>query len=126
MTDYSYPKTKRLLKPDEFKQVFNQPLFKVHQTHLMAFAYSSNRTQARLGMAITKKKIPTAVARNRIKRLIREQFRHSHGDLPALDMIFIVKKSPKALTNIQLTQEIQELLVKIKHKHKVVQKRQTV
>ncbi|PNK60765.1 ribonuclease P protein component [Psychrobacter sp. FDAARGOS_221] len=125
MTDYCYPKTKRLLKPAEFKQVFNQPLLKVHQIHFMAFAYPSDRTQARLGMAITKKKISTAVARNRVKRIIREQFRHSHAQLPALDLVFIVKKSPKALTNAQLQQEIQDLLGKIKHKHKVLQQKQS-
>ncbi|WP_438012108.1 ribonuclease P protein component [Psychrobacter raelei] len=113
MTDYCYPKEKRLLKPAEFKPVFNQPLFKVHQTHFMAFAYDSDHLQARLGMAITKKKIPTAVARNTIKRIIREQFRHTHAQLPALDVVFILKRSTKALSNEQMRQEISDILSKV-------------
>ncbi|SJM72356.1 ribonuclease P protein component [Psychrobacter piechaudii] len=113
MTDYRYPKAKRLLKPDEFKSVFNQPLFKIHNSHFMAFAYDSKNEQARLGMAITKKRIPRAVARNTIKRIIREQFRHRHPQLPALDLVFILKKSTKALSNDQMRQEIDEILAKV-------------
>lgn len=113
MTDYCYPKSKRLLKPDQFKAVFNKPLFKIHQTHFMAFAYDSEQQQARLGMAITKKKIPTAVARNKIKRIIREQFRHQHSALPAVDIVFILKKSSKALSNDELRTEIDAILTKV-------------
>ncbi len=113
MTDYCYPKTKRLLKPDEFKSVFNQPLFKIHNSHFMAFAYDSKSEHARLGMAITKKRIPRAVARNTIKRIIREQFRHKHSQLPALDLVFILKKSTKALSNDQMRQEIDDILAKV-------------
>lgn len=112
MTDFCYPKSKRILKPAEFKPVFNQPLFKVHQSHFMAFVYDSNQPQARLGMAITKKRIPTAVARNTIKRIIREEFRHKHSKLPALDMVFILKKSTKDLTKAQMRQQINEILAK--------------
>ena len=118
MTDYCYPKAKRLLKPAEFKSVFNQPLFKIHQTHFMAFAYDANKDQARLGMAITKKRIPRAVARNTIKRIIKEQFRHKHAELPALDIVFILKQSTKDLTNDQMRQQIDEILAKVMAKHR--------
>ena len=64
-------------------------------------------------MAITKKRIPRAVARNTIKRIIREQFRHKHPQLPALDLVFILKKSTKALDNNQMRQEIDEILAKV-------------
>jgi len=113
MTDYCYPKSKRLLKPAEFKPVFNQPLFKIHQPHFMAFAYDSESEQARLGMAITKKRIPTAVARNTIKRIIREQFRHKHPELPALDLVFILKQSTKDLSNDQMRHQVNEILAKV-------------
>lgn len=120
MTDYCYPKAKRILKPDEFKSAFNKPLFKVHQTHFMAFAYDSEHEQARLGMAITKKRIPTAVARNTIKRIVREQFRHKHAELPALDLVFILKKSTKDLSNEQMRQQINDILAKVITKHRKI------
>ena len=64
-------------------------------------------------MAITKKRIPRAVARNTIKRIIREQFRHKHPKLPALDLVFILKKPTKDLSNDQMRQEIDEILAKV-------------
>lgn len=116
MTDFGYPKSNRLLKAAEFKAVFNNPIFKVHQPHLMVFVSESETNQARLGMAITKKKVPTAVARNRIKRIIKEQFRLTYAVLPALDIVFIIKKSPQQLSNKQLRDEITTILRKTIHK----------
>ena len=86
--------------------------FKAHTTHLLAFAVCNDQEQARLGLAITKKKVPTAVARNRLKRRIRENFRLYHN-LPAVDMVVIVKQSLNHVPDVQLTAEIQLLLQKI-------------
>lgn len=40
---------------------------------------------ARLGLAVAKKRVRRAVDRNRLKRLVRESFRH--GDLPGVDIV---------------------------------------
>jgi len=42
---------------------------------------------ARLGLVVTKKGNPKAVRRNRLKRIIREQFRHQAATLPAVDLV---------------------------------------
>ena len=42
---------------------------------------------ARLGLVVTKKGNPKAVRRNRIKRLIREQFRCRLPGLPSVDIV---------------------------------------
>ena len=42
---------------------------------------------ARLGLVVTKKGNPKAVRRNRIKRIIREQFRRQAHALPAVDIV---------------------------------------
>jgi ribonuclease P protein component len=44
---------------------------------------------ARLGMAISKKHCRKATARNRIKRVIRESFRHHQAELQGLDIVVI-------------------------------------
>jgi ribonuclease P protein component len=41
----------------------------------------------RLGMIVPKKIIATAVGRNRVKRLIREAFRHHQSELAGLDVV---------------------------------------
>jgi ribonuclease P protein component len=44
---------------------------------------------ARLGLAISRKVARTAVARNRIKRVSRESFRHRQYELGALDVVIL-------------------------------------
>ena len=43
----------------------------------------------RLGLAISRKVARTAIARNRIKRVIRESFRHRQACLGALDIVVL-------------------------------------
>ena len=45
---------------------------------------------ARLGLAISKKALPKAHQRNRIKRLLRESFRKQA--LPPVDLVFLAKQ----------------------------------
>lgn len=45
----------------------------------------------RLGMAISLKATGHAVARNRIKRLVRESFRQHRAELPALDLVVMAR-----------------------------------
>jgi ribonuclease P protein component len=42
---------------------------------------------ARLGLVVTKRGNPKAVRRNRLKRIIREQFRQRANSLPAVDIV---------------------------------------
>ena len=58
---------------------------------------------ARLGLVVTKKGTPKAVRRNRIKRLIREQYRHNALSLPPVDMVIQV------FADMQDTQLIERL-----------------
>ena len=46
---------------------------------------------ARLGLAISKKQCKKASARNRLKRIIRESFRHGQGGLTGLDIVVMNK-----------------------------------
>ncbi|WP_352339426.1 ribonuclease P protein component [Psychrobacter sp. 16-MNA-CIBAN-0192] len=112
----SFTKAQRLLTPAAFREVFDAPERKLHQSHLMAFVRSSTITHARVGMAITKRKVPTAVARNLIKRQIREIFRVQASELENKDIVFIVKKPIKNLSNKELKNEISNILKKIKNK----------
>lgn len=46
---------------------------------------------ARLGLAISKRKIKKAVVRNRIKRLVRESFRLSQHQLAGIDIVVLAQ-----------------------------------
>lgn len=111
-----FTKRQRLLTPVAFREVFDAPERKLHQSHLMAFVRSNTHDQPRIGMAITKRKVPTAVKRNLIKRQIRENFRIQASNLENKDIVFIVKKSIDDLENKDLKNQINSIFKKIEKK----------
>ncbi len=64
----------RLLKPAEFKLVFQKPI-RSGDNYFRILARTNEIQHHRLGMAVSKKACARAVGRNRIKRLVRESFR---------------------------------------------------
>ena len=111
-----FTKAQRLLTPAAFREVFDAPERKLHQSHLMAFVRANTQDKPRVGMAITKRKVPTAVARNLIKRQIREQFRLKCLNIENKDIVFIVKKSIKDIDKKELKNQINNIFKKIEKK----------
>lgn len=111
-----FTKEQRLLTPAAFREVFDAPERKLHQSHLMAFVRSNTHDQPRIGMAITKRKVPTAVTRNLIKRKIREQFRGQAYKLENKDIVFIIKRSMKDIDKKELNNQINNIFKKIEKK----------
>ena len=68
------------------------------------FAVSSEFDHPRLGVVIAKKNVKRAVARNRYKRVIRDDFRHRQQLLGTLDCIVIVYKGASELTQYEFRQ----------------------
>lgn len=82
----TFPKTKRLRKSREF--VFSR--FRKHQSENFLFVYS-HQGSGRLGISIAKKVLKESVARNRVKRLVREAFRYQQASLSTVDLHVIGK-----------------------------------
>jgi len=83
---YCFDKTRRLLKKSEFDRVFEKA--KKVVTEEFVVLYRSNEiSHARIGLALSKKVIPKAHDRNRVKRMLRETFRTS--TLPAIDIVVL-------------------------------------
>jgi ribonuclease P protein component len=71
----SFPRTAKLLNPVEFKRVFKRNV--VSSDRFFRVLGRPNEEQfCRLGMAVSKQVDKHAVGRNRIKRVVRESFRH--------------------------------------------------
>lgn len=66
-------------------------------------AVANQQTYPRLGLAIAKKHIRQAVDRNRIKRLIRESFRHNQVLLSGLDIVVLARKGVDNTSNEIIT-----------------------
>ncbi len=61
---------------------------------------------ARLGITVTRK-VGNAVRRNRIKRLVREWYRHTQPGLPGCDLVVIAKRElPMELVRDQVCADL--------------------
>jgi len=69
-----FSRQSRLLRPEQFKSVFQQPI-RSSDEYFRIMARTNDLTGHRLGMAVSRKACAKAVGRNRIKRVVRENFR---------------------------------------------------
>ncbi len=65
---------------------------------------------ARLGLVVGRKLVKSAVGRNRIKRVLREQFRLRRAGLPKVDVIFRLIAKPGRIDGRVIAAEAVELL----------------
>ncbi|MBI5330380.1 MAG: ribonuclease P protein component [Betaproteobacteria bacterium] len=83
---HAYGWEKKLRKTDEFSSVFRFRC-SYRGERLVVLAAPNGLEHPRLGLIVPKKIIPTAVGRNRIKRLLREGFRLHQEHIAGLDVI---------------------------------------
>ena len=103
MSRYAYPRELRLLTPEDFQNVFNNPPVKAVSNEFTFLAKPNERGYPRMGVTISKKVAKRAVDRNRIKRIIRETFRLKQHKLPGFDIIVIAKPGVTKLDNDALS-----------------------
>ncbi|WP_428771891.1 ribonuclease P protein component [Vibrio sp.] len=101
MNTYAFNRELRLLTPEHYQTVFQQA-HSAGSPHFTIIARNNTLTHPRLGLAVPKKQIKTAVGRNRFKRLARESFRLKQHQLPNKDFVVIAKKSAQNLSNDEL------------------------
>lgn len=80
----------RLKRPEEFKQVFASKRRSSDKSFLI-LARNNDLNRPRLGLAVPKKHIHSAVERNRLKRIIRESFRLKQKVLTGNDIVVVVR-----------------------------------
>ena len=101
MPRYTFPRSRRLSGREQFARVYDA---KVRDSRgpLVVYALPNEIEHSRLGLS-TSRKVGTAVRRNRVRRLLREAFRHLQHDLPAgYDLIVVVHAhEPLTLTEYQ-------------------------
>lgn len=109
MADYSFDKSRRLLKAADYKPVFDKAVFKVSSQQVLFLSRPNRLSHPRLGLVIAKKNVRFAVQRNRIKRIIRDSFRLNQADIPALDIVVLARRNLDALDNKALHKTIAQL-----------------
>jgi len=114
---FKFAKSNRILKKLEFKQVFDGGS-KVVCRQLVVYAIPSNKKtgdssssattseqQSRIGLVVSRK-VGGAITRNKVKRRLREAFRHLLPDLPknpGLDFVVIARHNAGQATYTQIS-----------------------
>jgi ribonuclease P protein component len=106
-TLYGFSTEVRLCCAADYKGVFDDALFKVHQPHFLFLATLTEQPKSRLGLVVAKKKVRRAHERNRVKRLARESFRLHQQQLKALDIVVMPKVGIDTIPNAELHQQLQ-------------------
>ena len=108
---FGFPKSKRLLKTVEFKAVFGAGTKNVTR-HLVLFGIPS--ATDRVGLVVSKK-VGNAVVRNRVKRIIREQFRlNSSGSPLPMDLVVVARHTAKDASYDEIARSLDKGISKLK------------
>ena len=104
--EQTFSREQRLLLPSDYKFVFNQPVRSSDKLLTILAKHNQSKDLARLGLAVAKKSVKTAVHRNRIKRLIREFFRLNKHKFTCADYVILVRSGIDKMDNDVITQSL--------------------
>ena len=93
-----FGKRSRLLDANAFSRVFDKAK-RSRDNWFTVLCRRNDLEVARLGLAISKKHCRKATQRNRIKRVVRESFRHHQNQLMGLDIVVMNKSQTGDATN---------------------------
>ena len=109
---YSLPRTARLLKAGDFAALRGKSK-RISARHFLAEFSPNEQPTCRLGQAVSRRVSKRAVDRNRIKRLVRESYRHVRSELPCVDILMIARTSAVRTTSADLREDLANLWKKL-------------
>jgi ribonuclease P protein component len=112
---FTFSARQRLRNQSEFEHVYKSGQ-RHNQTYFQVIARANTLGFARLGLSIAARAIPRAVGRNRIRRLVREVFRLSQHELPALDLVVATRPAADAASAAELRADLARALSAIRSK----------
>jgi ribonuclease P protein component len=106
--DAGLPRSTRVRTSADFDRVFSDG--RRNADPLMSLHWLRSDTPARLGLAVSRKVDPRAVGRNRIKRVLRAEFRKLRLQLPNGDFVFVVRPAARTCESDALRTAFSALL----------------
>ncbi len=103
-----FPRVARVRAKSEFDRVFADG--RRHAEPLLALHRLDDGKPPRLGLAVSRKVDPHAVGRNRIKRVLRDRFRHLRPKLGAGAYVVVARSAAARADNATLRDAFERLL----------------
>jgi ribonuclease P protein component len=103
-----FPRTARVRARADFDRIFEHG--RRVATPLLALHWQAGDAGPRLGLAVSRKVDPNAVGRNRIKRALREAFRHQREQLANGDYVIVARPPAAKCGGAELGQSLLNLL----------------
>ena len=105
---HGFPRRARLLTPPQFDAVY------ATRQRVVDGCFSINAARntlgyPRLGLSIGAKAVGNAVARNRVKRVVRESFRQAAGELGGMDLVVGARNGARTAHNARLRESLDGL-----------------
>ena len=98
---FRFPRSRRLVSSTEYQSVITRNC-RSRDALFVVFAADNGRRLGRLGVTVSRRVASRAVERNRIKRVIRESFRHQQKILAGLDIVAIARGAAQGTETKQL------------------------
>lgn len=107
LSDYRFRPEHRLLNKRQYQAVFDAVDGKVSPPlFTLLIRGNAEGSSPRLGLVFARRNIRLAVERNRLKRVIRESFRHHRHELPMVDMVLIARHGMDRASNAEVSQAL--------------------
>lgn len=115
MANNTFPRSVRLLKSEEYDEVFKNPV-RASERGVLVLACKNKLEYPRLGLIVPKKVLKRAVWRNRIKRIARDTFRLNQHSLPNIDLVVMARPKIDEFSNSELSSVLNKLWIQISHR----------
>jgi len=106
----AFPRSARVRARSEFTEVFDRGRRAAHP--LLSLHWLSDARAARLGLAVSRKVDPHAVGRNRIKRILRDDFRRLRSTLAPGAYVIVARPSAAGVNGAMLREAFRGLLLR--------------
>jgi len=123
--EFKFGRVSRLIRKSEFSAVFGGRNTRVSDRYFTILAIENENAgrdseatvgkspQARLGLAISKKRAKRAVDRNRIKRVVRESFRTHVKTISGFDIVVMNRDAAVSSSSADLSDSLDRLWHKL-------------
>ncbi len=103
-----FGRPQRILKASDFETIYARRRRVVDSCFAVNFT-ANELGLARLGLSVGAKAVGNSVARNRVKRVVRDSFRRAAGDLAGIDLVVGARNGARTAHNARLRESLDGL-----------------